>query len=99
MEKVYFENLNGFRGIASIAVVCAHCCYWIPSPNNQYYSFVRSLLTFNDSDSGRLGVIFFFILSGFLITYLLLLELKTFGKINVLYFFFCVYFVFGHYII
>ncbi|WP_164891118.1 acyltransferase family protein, partial [Botryobacter ruber] len=69
MNKIYFPNLNGLRFIAAFVVIIHHMeqiksllglqNYW----SNPFISVV-----------GKLGVVLFFVLSGFLITYLLLVE-------------------------
>ncbi len=68
-ERIYFPNLNGLRFIAALLVIVHHIeqikdMYGLP--NNYSSSFVQII--------GELGVILFFVLSGFLITYLLLEE-------------------------
>lgn len=67
--KVYFENLNAIRCIAAFLVVVHHIEALktrIPIPN--YWNNTIILLI------GRLGVILFFVLSGFLISFLLFKE-------------------------
>jgi len=67
--RVYFPNLNGLRFIAALLVIVHHIeqlKYIYDLPNNFSSSFVQII--------GELGVILFFVLSGFLITYLLLEE-------------------------
>ncbi|RMG83594.1 MAG: hypothetical protein D6707_00790 [Bacteroidetes bacterium] len=72
MTKVYFPNLNGLRFIAAGMVIIHHIeqlksifgieNYWgVP--------FIRLV--------GKLGVVLFFVLSGFLITFLLLKLFKV----------------------
>lgn len=78
MNKVYFPNLNGLRFIAAFLVIVHHIeqlkslfgmeNYW----SNPFVSVV-----------GKLGVVLFFVLSGFLITYLLLEEEKQMGTISI----------------
>jgi peptidoglycan/LPS O-acetylase OafA/YrhL len=69
LKKVYFPNLNGIRFLAAFLVIIHHI------------EQIKSLLGLNSRwDNpfvkliGPLGVILFFVLSGFLITYLLLVE-------------------------
>ena len=74
MSKVYFKNLHGLRFIAAFAVILHHIeqsksIYGIK--NFWHLNFVKNL--------GNIGVQFFFVLSGFLITYLLLSEKKSKG--------------------
>lgn len=78
-SKIYFPNLNGLRFIAAFLVIIHHI-EQIKSSNNidsywQKIPFVEVI--------GKLGVVLFFVLSGFLITYLLLAEEKVFAKISV----------------
>ena len=71
-QIIYFPNLNGLRAIAAFLVIIHHIemfkftvkidNYWLTLP------FIGII--------GKLGVILFFVLSGFLITYLLLTEEK-----------------------
>jgi len=78
-QKVYFPNLNGLRFIAAALVIIHHIeqikslflleNFWGPVP------FILVI--------GELGVILFFVLSGFLITYLLLLEDSIFSTISI----------------
>ncbi|PQJ73448.1 acyltransferase family protein [Polaribacter butkevichii] len=78
-KKIYFPNLNGLRFIAAFLVIIHHIeqfksiikveNYWGKIP------FINII--------GKLGVILFFVLSGFLITYLLLAEEKAFKKISI----------------
>jgi peptidoglycan/LPS O-acetylase OafA/YrhL len=76
-EKRYFPNLNGLRCIAALLVIINHLeqakeAYGIP--NIYHYPIIQH--------TGRLGVGLFFVLSGFLITYLLLEERGRFGNID-----------------
>lgn len=79
-KKVFFENLDGLRFLCFLAVFFYHSFYtefdYIETSN--IYSFVRNDIFGN----GNLGVNFFFVLSGFLITYLLIEEKKLNGNIN-----------------
>lgn len=78
-QKIYFPNLNGLRFIASFLVIIHHIeqiksiskidNYWEAIP------FVGII--------GKLGVVLFFVLSGFLITYLLLAEEYFFKNISI----------------
>lgn len=76
---IYFSGLNGLRFFAAIAVVITHI-------ELIKYQFGYSLLWQSNKlifELGSLGVIFFFVLSGFLITYLLMQEKKVTGTIAV----------------
>ncbi len=78
-QKVYFPNLNGLRFIAAFLVIIHHieqiksaskiASYWGITP------FIGII--------GNLGVVLFFVLSGFLITYLLLAEEYSFKTISI----------------
>lgn len=80
-KGVYFKNLDGLRGIAALAVVFFHAANWFPSPDTTFYRTLYQILSFHNL-GGDLGVLFFFILSGFLITYLLFQEGSAFGRIG-----------------
>lgn len=76
---VYFPNLNGIRFIAALAVIIHHI---------EQFKAIFSLDSLWESSKiirsiGGLGVVLFFTLSGFLITYLLLFEQKQAGNISI----------------
>ncbi len=72
---IHYKGLNGIRAIASLIVLCAHI--------NQFaHFFGLSSLTIFGSGSASLAVVLFFVLSGYLITRLLLVEKDTFSKID-----------------
>lgn len=78
-ENIYFPNLNGLRFIAAFLVLIHHIeqfkvIYGVA--NSQVKIPFIGII-------GKLGVVLFFVLSGFLITYLLLVEEKTIKKISV----------------
>lgn len=66
-------SLDGFRAISIILVVLCHECYSAGFPKN-YIDIAAK---------GAVGVTIFFVISGFLITYLLLVEDAKNGNINV----------------
>ncbi len=72
-RKVYFENLDGLRFFAAFLVFIYHLSIWLHLPNNLFGKFSRIILSM-DSSGGEAGVRFFFVLSGFLITYLMFEE-------------------------
>jgi peptidoglycan/LPS O-acetylase OafA/YrhL len=76
-QHVFFPNLNGLRFIAAMMVIVNHveAQLWLfHAPNFVTYPFLPMF--------GSMGVTLFFVLSGFLITYLLLTEKETFGQIK-----------------
>lgn len=79
-KKLYFENLDGLRFISFLLVFLFHSFYTTNTEilNSDTYIFITKRLFAN----GNLGVNFFFVLSGFLITYLLLNEKNKTGKIH-----------------
>ncbi|HEY0030099.1 MAG TPA: acyltransferase [Bacteroidia bacterium] len=83
-NKVFFPNLEGLRFFAFFAVFINHAvvCLGYHSHSSEF-EFART----NFLKNGDLGVSFFFVLSGFLITYLLLKEKELNGKINILNFY------------
>lgn len=73
--KLYLPNLNTLRAIAALLVIIAH----IERKMELFHLSVND----NIARLGSIGVTLFFSLSGFLITYLLLLEKEKFSKISV----------------
>ena len=67
--KVYFKNLDGIRFFAAFFVLLQHA-YGFRSSYATGYAFLDKCFAY----TGILGVNLFFILSGFLISYLLLME-------------------------
>jgi peptidoglycan/LPS O-acetylase OafA/YrhL len=102
--KVFFPNLDGLRFISFFLVFLSHSFVTDdPAIKGSHWYQITKVRLFSDGD---LGVSFFFVLSGFLITYLLLKEKESTGKIHVKNFyirralriwplyFFCVFFGF-----
>ncbi len=80
-EKSYFESYNIVRFFLAILVVVTHC--------NQNLAQI-GVLWYHDSPillQGGAAVEFFFILSGFLLTYLYLQERSKYGQVNIYFFF------------
>ena len=78
-KKVYFPNLNGLRFIAAALVIIHHIeqfksIYMV----DNYFETIPFI-----GIIGKLGVVLFFVLSGYLITYLLLTEENSFHKISI----------------
>jgi peptidoglycan/LPS O-acetylase OafA/YrhL len=84
-EKIYFKNLDSIRFIAATMVYFQHGL----RPAIKFLEikniYVEKLL--NTISNGELGVQIFFVLSGFLITYLLITEHEMNKKINLKYFY------------
>ncbi len=84
-KRIYFEGLNEVRALAALGVLFHHVELFknilnMPSlcQSNVYGKYVGHLL----GHLGKNGVYVFFVLSGFLITYLLLAEKEKLGKID-----------------
>ncbi|MEW6469829.1 MAG: acyltransferase [Bacteroidota bacterium] len=76
--KIYFPGLNGLRFVAAFAVIITHVELLkgqLGLDNNWLHPVIFNL--------GGLGVYFFFVLSGFLITYLLIAEKDNTGTISI----------------
>lgn len=83
-KSLYYENLDGLRFFSFLSVFFYHNFVWNfpPLNKNLYYAFIRDHVVTN----GNLGVNFFFVLSGFLITTLLIAEKKLNGNLNIPFF-------------
>jgi peptidoglycan/LPS O-acetylase OafA/YrhL len=83
MEKVvYFRGLTELRGIAAISVIFHHVelyRYRLGESSLYNISFIRPFI----GGLGKNGVYLFFVLSGFLITYLLLKEIDNTKTIKI----------------
>jgi peptidoglycan/LPS O-acetylase OafA/YrhL len=79
-QKIFFPNLDGLRFISFLGVFLFHsfATKYAYIKETEIYVFVKKTLFGN----GNLGVSFFFVLSGFLITYLLLKENEFKGGFN-----------------
>ncbi len=77
IKKVYFPGMNGIRFIAAFSVIFHHIeqsKFWMNVP-----SVWNNIIVDNIGHKGR---IIFFVLSGFLITYLFLAEIKKTGTLD-----------------
>lgn len=79
MPKVYFKNLDGLRFVAAMLVILHHCDTIRAGRAQPDASMYLPQL----DDMGNRGVNLFFVLSGFLITYLLTDEHAKTGTIQV----------------
>jgi peptidoglycan/LPS O-acetylase OafA/YrhL len=80
--KIFFPNLDGLRFVSFFVVFLYHSLLsilsYLKDASPRVYSVVDFLFK-----HGNLGVNFFFVLSGFLITYLLIKEKEFTGRIHV----------------
>jgi peptidoglycan/LPS O-acetylase OafA/YrhL len=76
--KVYFPGLNGLRAIAASIVIFFHI-------NSTMWFFGATPINYFEKreEMSRHAVVLFFVLSGFLITYLLIKEKEKFKKVDV----------------
>lgn len=81
-KNVYFPNLDALRFIAFLLVFLQHSLYnaFRHFEHNNY--LLDRIIAFFFLAGGT-GVQIFFVLSGFLITYLIIAEINTTGKLNV----------------
>lgn len=83
MQRVYFPGLNAIRAWAAIFVVWYHIeqvkSYFNIIENRTQNYFFIARYTMQGIDA----VLLFFVLSGFLITYLLLLEIQNTAKVDI----------------
>jgi len=79
-----FPNLNGLRFAGAIAVILFHCYTLNREIWGDFYYEYGFQKAWIFISKGHFGVSMFFIMSGFLITYLLLYESGRNGKINLL---------------
>jgi len=77
-----FPNLNGLRFAGAIAVIIYHCYTLNREIWGSFYYGYAFQKAWIFISKGHFGVSMFFIMSGFLITYLLLHESSREGKIN-----------------
>jgi peptidoglycan/LPS O-acetylase OafA/YrhL len=76
--RVHFKNLDAIRFIAALLVVLHHAQFYKEQEGVVAWPVLNHLL----ADAGRVGVNLFFVLSGFLISYLLMKENKETGGIS-----------------
>jgi peptidoglycan/LPS O-acetylase OafA/YrhL len=85
MSKTYFPNLDGLRTLAIIPVFWVHTLGF-PQPQanitNYFWVFGVKIIP-----SAHLGVVLFFVISGFLISYLLFEEKEQKGSISIINFY------------
>jgi peptidoglycan/LPS O-acetylase OafA/YrhL len=94
-NRFFFENLDGLLGPACMLVFSQHACGPLISRLADYCGYL-AWPTRKISTHGReLGISFFFVLSGFLITFLILVEIKNKGRIDIASFYVDVFWEFG----
>lgn len=77
-QKIYFKDLDAIRTIAALMVFGTHATKLSSLEiNNKYIANLLGAIF-----DGGTGVLIFFVLSGFLITYLILSEVKQKGSFN-----------------
>ena len=79
-KKIFFKNLDGLRFLCFLSIFLFHSFHteFSEIKATSVYQFIKRGVFGN----GNIGVNFFFVLSGFLITYLLIEEKKLNGQIN-----------------
>jgi peptidoglycan/LPS O-acetylase OafA/YrhL len=83
--KIFFPNLDGLRFVAFIGVFLHHALIVTAFSTNTESAVAKFVMA--QKLNGALGVNLFFVLSGFLITYLLLNEKSCLEKINIPFFY------------
>lgn len=83
LSHPYFENLNGLRAIGALSVFLFHGFLlgnemWGTFSGSEWFTLLSKVMS-----KGNYGVSLFFVLSGFLITYLLMHEAQFRGKIDI----------------
>ena len=82
MKKMYFKNLDALRFMAAFAVMGEHITRSFYFPDTPWKNAFIILLSM-DGTGAEMGVSFFFVLSGFLISYLLIEEFENTGTLQV----------------
>ncbi len=92
-QRIYFRNLDILRFLAAYMIVLVHCFFgWetkfgLPPFISSHLSLPAVERLKNVFHNLAFGVDIFFIISGFLITYLLLAEYEKTGKVDVMKFY------------
>lgn len=82
-EGNHFYNLDGLRAISILWVIGFHCIYFLGKYDFEQFIELRSRPIFAWMKWGFYGVDIFFVISGFIISYLLMKEWKEYGYINI----------------
>jgi peptidoglycan/LPS O-acetylase OafA/YrhL len=91
-QRIYFKNLDILRFVAAYIIVVLHCfagwkVHFGGAPLNSFFSDSMNSKIEMIMNNLSIGVDLFFIISGFLLTYLLLAEHEKTGKVEVLKFY------------
>src|SRR5256885_16484920 len=87
-RAAYFPNLDGWRFVAFFMVFVSHGPgLLIQRVRWPSYLALLEIPIVKMLDGGAVGVAFFFVLSGFLITYLILHEVEQNGRLDLLRFY------------
>lgn len=78
-KKKYFENLDASRFFAFVIVIMAHCFISIDPELKESSTYLK---VYDWGKIGMLGLEYFFVLSSFLISWIILEEKKLTGKFN-----------------
>jgi len=80
-EKIFFPNLDGLRFFSFLVVFLSHIFVtnYDHIKEEVWFKFIKGRVFYD----GDLGVSFFFVLSGFLITYLLVKEKEFTGNVHI----------------
>ncbi|MDB5255878.1 MAG: acyltransferase [Chitinophagaceae bacterium] len=85
-SKIFFPNLDGFRTVAFLTVFLVHGFWRCIKYLGDNYTFTENTLR-KLYHIGGIGVSAFLVLSGFLITYLLLKESEQKGRFDIVHFY------------
>ncbi len=80
-ERTHFQNLDALRLLAALAVMGEHITRSFYFPDDVFKKYFIVIISL-DGSGGEWGVTFFFALSGFLITHLLLQEIQQTGSLQ-----------------
>ncbi len=94
-SKIHFHTFDAFRFFAFFKVFIFHIPFVFVRENEPLKAWYSDHIR----HGGGVGVSFFFVLSGFLITYILTYEKIQTDTVNLKRFFYAVPFEFGHFFI